>query len=155
MGKHAKKKHHKNRFKLFTDHSVKDYDLTSSFSFCKTEVTKISTANNHHLGKQFKPLSRSFKEYAFQLFSRENKISIEKVRKIFKQFQVHHIKPKALGGSNDFSNFALVDPDIHLSIHKFIDPQVINLNVGQSKEIKIPKRSGIIWMPKTMTLDYI
>jgi hypothetical protein len=60
-------------------------------------------------------------------------------------FQIHHILPLSLGGSNDWNNLSLVDPTLHILIHDFIDAQTEHLKVGEETKIKLPMYEGAVW----------
>jgi hypothetical protein len=55
-------------------------------------------------------------------------------------YQVHHILPLDDGGTNDFSNLVLIraHPE-HEAVHQYLDPQIQDLEVGDSRSIKLPK----------------
>lgn len=52
-------------------------------------------------------------------------------------FDLHHILPLSLGGSNDLSNLALVYRPFHKAIHRYVEQQG-ELKVGEAREIRIP-----------------
>jgi len=57
--------------------------------------------------------------------------------KKYKYYELHHILPLSLGGTNNIENLALVHPDLHKSIHFFIDTQ------GQPSRYK----QKLVWVP--------
>ncbi|HMA51887.1 MAG TPA: HNH endonuclease signature motif containing protein [Magnetospirillaceae bacterium] len=54
-------------------------------------------------------------------------------------YNVHHIKPLDDGGDNRFDNLVLLraHPE-HESIHRYLDPQLKGLEVGQSRTVRLP-----------------
>ena len=54
-------------------------------------------------------------------------------------YNVHHIRPLDDGGDNRFDNLVLLraHPE-HESIHRYLDPQIRDLRVGQSRTITLP-----------------
>lgn len=59
-------------------------------------------------------------------------------------FEIHHIVPLSLGGTNKFDNLALVEPTLHAYVHRLIDNQgPIRGDSGQV--IRIPKLPGLVW----------
>jgi hypothetical protein len=58
-------------------------------------------------------------------------------------WQIHHIVPLSLGGSNGF--MALVPDPLHVLIHKFITHQTASLEVGMTRFITLPWREGLVW----------
>lgn len=62
-------------------------------------------------------------------------------------YNVHHKIPLAGGGTNDFSNFILIQNDpYHTDIHKVSDLQICKMNEGETKTVKIPMPSGSIFI---------
>jgi hypothetical protein len=60
-------------------------------------------------------------------------------------YQVHHIRPLDNGGTNDFTNLVLIraHPE-HEAVHRYLDPQIHGLAVGQSRQVRLPvPASGI------------
>jgi len=54
-------------------------------------------------------------------------------------FNVHHIKPLDDGGDNRFDNLVLMraHPN-HEAIHRYLDPQLKGLQIGQSRQVSLP-----------------
>jgi hypothetical protein len=65
-------------------------------------------------------------------------------KKRFRPFQVHHIKPISLGGDNSYENLALVEPDLHETIHDFIHAQH-ELRENEVRDLLIPRFPGQVW----------
>ena len=53
-------------------------------------------------------------------------------------FEIHHIVPRAFGGSNDLSNLALVQRVDHDRAHEQIDRNTRGMEPGESREINLP-----------------
>lgn len=55
-------------------------------------------------------------------------------------YNVHHIKPLDDGGDNRFENLVLMraHPD-HEAIHRYLDPQLKGLEVGQTRKVTLPE----------------
>ena len=63
-------------------------------------------------------------------------------------FNVHHKMPLAGGGKNEFSNFILIqNHPYHTDIHKVSDLQIIRMNDGDTKTVKIPMPEGGVFVP--------
>lgn len=60
---------------------------------------------------------------------------IEILRKLA-SFEIHHIAPLSLGGTNSFDNLALVEPKLHKQIHRIIESQENALTNRQLRELK-------------------
>ena len=54
-------------------------------------------------------------------------------------YNVHHIRPLDDGGDNRFENLVLLraHPE-HEAIHRYLDPQLRDLPVGQSRQVSLP-----------------
>ncbi len=59
-------------------------------------------------------------------------------------FEIHHVIPLGLGGSDRIGNLVLCEHDYHTKIHKFINKQVYALSEPKGF-IVIPRQSGMIW----------
>jgi hypothetical protein len=54
-------------------------------------------------------------------------------------YNVHHIKPLDDGGDNRFDNLVLLRAHpTHEAIHRYLDPQLKGLEVGQSRPVSLP-----------------
>jgi len=62
-----------------------------------------------------------------------------------KGFEVHHVHPLNLGGTNTWENLALVDPDLHKALHRYIDRQLAGSVMTDFKTIAIPTLAGRVW----------
>ena len=51
-------------------------------------------------------------------------------------FEIHHIVPLSLGGTNSLDNLALVEPKLHKQIHRIIESQENILTNRQIRELK-------------------
>jgi hypothetical protein len=59
------------------------------------------------------------------------------------RFNVHHIKPLDDGGTNDTANLVIMrKADDHELIHRFLDPQLADLPVGRSRQVRLPMPQG-------------
>lgn len=65
-------------------------------------------------------------------------------RKKYSQYEIHHIVPLSFGGCNEYGNFALVDKDLHSTIHYFLDVQSKPFP-GKPRAVCIPRLPGKIW----------
>ena len=65
-------------------------------------------------------------------------------------YNVHHIKPLDDGGDNSFGNLVLMraHPD-HEAVHRYLDPQLVGLQNGQSRTVQIPLVKPGIEIPLT------
>lgn len=71
-------------------------------------------------------------------------------------FNVHHKMPLAGGGKNEFSNFILIKNDpYHTDIHKISDLQIVTMNDGETKTVKIPMPQGSIFIPPEQQSDRV
>lgn len=63
-------------------------------------------------------------------------------------FNVHHKVPLAGGGLNVFSNFILIkDEPYHKDFHKVSDLQIVGMNEGEKRKVKIPMPAGCVFVP--------
>ena len=54
-------------------------------------------------------------------------------------YNVHHIKPLDDGGDNRFDNLVLLKAHpTHEAIHRYLDPQLRGLEIGQTRRINLP-----------------
>jgi hypothetical protein len=54
-------------------------------------------------------------------------------------YNVHHIKPLDDGGDNRFDNLVLLRAHpTHEAIHRYLDPQLRGLEIGQSRQVSLP-----------------
>lgn len=53
-------------------------------------------------------------------------------------YEIHHIVPRMLGGTNDISNLALVQRMDHDRAHEMIDRQTKGMQPGETREINLP-----------------
>ena len=59
--------------------------------------------------------------------------------------EIHHVVPLSLNGSNNHSNLVLVEHDLHAAIHRLIDPQMADMQTGESRLIRLPYFTQRIW----------
>jgi hypothetical protein len=74
---------------------------------------------------------------------RNRKMRVAAIAQVLK-FECHHIIPLSLGGTNDFTNVALVAPALHKDIHEYIEAQG-RLKAGQQLALRIPIFRGKVW----------
>lgn len=60
-------------------------------------------------------------------------------------YEIHHIKPILLGGDNKSANLALVEPQLHIALHDFIDGQTGGMEPGDERTIDLPYMRGMTW----------
>lgn len=65
----------------------------------------------------------------------------------FRRYPAHHIIPLKLGGNNEATNLALVQPMLHDAIHAYMDKQILDMNprVGSRFNVVIPMKLGTLW----------
>jgi hypothetical protein len=70
-----------------------------------------------------------------------NLASLEQGR-VPRGYQVHHIRPLDDGGTNDHDNLVLIraHPE-HEAIHRYLDPQIERLAIGESRVVRLPEPS--------------
>ncbi len=91
-----------------------------------------------HVRNAYKDIRRDFMARAQALVARD----------VWKQermhaWQVHHMVPVALGGGNEL--LALMRPDPHSFLHRFLDAQTLGMVPYESRTILIPICKGIVW----------
>lgn len=66
----------------------------------------------------------------------------------FRRYPAHHIIPLKLGGNNEATNLALVQPILHDAIHEYLDYRInlIKPRVGDKFNLIIPMKLGSLWM---------
>jgi 5-methylcytosine-specific restriction endonuclease McrA len=62
-------------------------------------------------------------------------------------YEVHHIVPVSLGGTNDYDNLALVYPFVHRQLHKYLSAQTVGMEKGDSRNLIVPYYQGKVWGP--------
>jgi hypothetical protein len=80
-----------------------------------------------------------------------NGFSEKSIRKMAKGqtpngFQVHHKLALDCGGTNDFANLVLIDAGTHMTLHRFIVPQMSDLKRGEQRSIHYPMPEGHIYV---------
>ena len=65
-----------------------------------------------------------------------------------KGYNVHHTLPIHGGGKNEFSNFILMPIPPHDDLHhKVLDAQVLKMQEGDSKMVKLPWSDDMVYIP--------
>ena len=60
-------------------------------------------------------------------------------------YQIHHIVPLKLGGSNSVKNLCIVDAETHAMLHKFIyQPLIDSLQLGEEANLIMPPFERVI-----------
>jgi hypothetical protein len=127
--------------------TMRPANIKSDFKLAAQIVKRIAPEITKQRRKDFK--SRD-KRFFFALAATELSNSgvkgkeLLRLQKIISEYEIHHIVPLSLNGSNKTSNLALVSPDQHIKIHIFISKQG-EIDIGQRKEIIIPRAKGLIW----------
>jgi hypothetical protein len=84
-------------------------------------------------------ISREFRHYARNFLTRHEKEQVC-------NFEVHHIMPVRFGGTNDYDNLALVNPDLHKLLHVIIDSQLNGLrHISEYRNIRLPYMQSKVW----------
>jgi hypothetical protein len=63
-------------------------------------------------------------------------------------YDIHHRVPVCIGGSNAFSNLALIKPEYHTPLHRdVIDPQTWGAMAGKTQDfiLPVPTFGGPVW----------
>lgn len=60
-------------------------------------------------------------------------------------YQIHHVLPLSLGGTNSWENLVMVHPKKHRKIHEAIDSQIEGMLYGESRLILLPVYQGKVW----------
>ena len=64
-------------------------------------------------------------------------------------YNVHHKLPIHGGGKNEFSNFILIPIPPHDELHhRVLDPQVAQMQTGESKMVKLPWSDDMVYVPQ-------
>jgi hypothetical protein len=69
--------------------------------------------------------------------------SPDRVQQEFLTYELHHLVPISLGGSNDLNNLAFIPHDLHTKIHHAINRATNHLREGKTETIAIPYPQGI------------
>ncbi|MFA4994578.1 MAG: HNH endonuclease signature motif containing protein [Bdellovibrionales bacterium] len=125
--------------------------LPIEMEYMTVEVTHISKEEIKKIRNVYKreKIHETFYAYVIDLCSNEDNgnsaVGITGIPAKIKKYQIHHIKPISLGGTNAFSNLALVQPSLHTNCHWRIKKASKNLRKGESRFINIPHMPSIIW----------
>lgn len=121
--------------------------LPVRMEFIKSAVTLCSRIDTQEVRNAYnQQLRDDFKNFALRILMSDKMWGIETFpMDQFDALQIHHIKPISLGGTNKFSNLALVDPELHREIHREIDLQTSGMKYGDTRKIDLPYFSGILW----------
>lgn len=105
-------------------------------------VEKAALRESFHTGDRQAFLSHLLQERGGDLqaqgFTERNLESLRR-GKVPHGYNVHHIKPLDDGGDNRFDNLVLLKahPN-HEAIHRYLDPQLKGLQVGQARQVSLP-----------------
>lgn len=79
-------------------------------------------------------------------FSKKIIKEAKKSGKLPKGYQVHHIIPIKLGGSNELNNLCIVDAETHTMLHRFIyQPLLEKLREGETAFVKLPLFERVLY----------
>ena len=106
-----------------------------AFNSVRTEFLK-------HIGKNMEPALRA-------LGMTDKQIKQVKSGSAPNGFNVHHKLPIHGGGKNEFSNLILMPIPPHDDLHhKVMDPQVAQMQTGDSKKVVIPWTDDMVYVPE-------
>ena len=72
-------------------------------------------------------------------FARHLRVSVASLDK----WEIHHVLPLCLGGTNDFGNLDLLPHSVHQKLHRILlDPQIAVAQEGVAQDFVIPIRYG-------------
>ncbi|GAB5390362.1 MAG: hypothetical protein Alpg2KO_33300 [Alphaproteobacteria bacterium] len=95
-----------------------------------------------HCSEELKALGVTYKQ--MQVMSEKGRSPVG--------FNVHHKLPIGGGGTNDFANLCFIRNDpFHQEIHKHLDTQLIDMNVGESRQVAIAWPEGMVFVPSGYT----
>ncbi len=128
---------------------MKKWRLPKEVEFKTVEVTLVSkedaqkTRNRYHKDKIFE----AFSAHVVEICENAADVRAICIPSDIKRYQAHHILPISLGGTNSFSNLALVHPRLHVYCHCHITKSVLKLKTGETRVIDIPFMPALIWIP--------
>lgn len=78
--------------------------------------------------------------------------SHDRVQQEFLTYELHHLVPISLGGSNELSNLVFIPHHLHTKVHVAINRATNHLREGMSETVAIPMPQGIFPVrPKAQT----
>jgi hypothetical protein len=114
-----------------------------SFDYRRRDIAeKAALRESFQMGERQAFLSHLVQDRAGDLRSQGfTERNLESLRrgKVPHGYNVHHIKPLDDGGDNRFDNLVLLKAHpTHEAIHRYLDPQLRGLDVGQTRRVSLP-----------------
>ena len=133
-----------------------DFDEIHGFKLIDVEYKVPPKREREARRSQFKGIRADFLREIGRTHEKElraigmNDAMIEMVKsgRTPKGYNVHHKLPIHGGGKNEFSNFILMPIPPHDDLHhKVLDAQVLKMQEGDSKMVKLPWSDDMVYIP--------
>ena len=133
-----------------------DFDEIHGFELIDVEYKVPPKREREARRSQFKGIRADFLREIGRTHEKElraigmNDAMIEMVKsgRTPKGYNVHHKLPIHGGGKNEFSNFILMPIPPHDDLHhKVLDAQVLKMQEGDSKMVKLPWSDDMVYIP--------
>lgn len=133
-----------------------DFDEIHGFKLIDVEYKVPPKREREARRSQFKSIRADFLREIGRTHEKElraigmNDAMIEMVKsgRTPKGYNVHHKLPIHGGGKNEFSNFILMPIPPHDDLHhKVLDAQVLKMQEGDSKMVKLPWSDDMVYIP--------
>ena len=124
---------------ISTDFLVAEYCIYRRVS--KDHVMRCRTELSHNRAIKRAVFVRAFEELCHHGYSTHKALAV------LDGAEKHHILPISLGGTNDISNFAVVEKNLHKAIHTYISAQLWPDMDSGKRIILIPHHpeNRIVW----------
>ena len=151
-----KKKAPKSSTRLNAERGRFDFDSINGFKLIDIEYRVPDKATRKRRRKGFNSVREKFLKHIAQNCQKDLREigvtdkQIEQMKKgsVPNGYNVHHKLPIHGGGLNEFANLILMPIPPHDELHhKVLDPQVSQMQGGESKKVKLPWSDNMVYVP--------
>ena len=154
--KRRKKKAPKTQARLDAERGRFNFKTINGFKLIDVEYSVPDKATRKRRRKGFNSVREKFLAHIAKNCQKELRAigitdkQIEQMKKgsVPNGYNVHHKLPIHGGGLNEFSNLILMPIPPHDELHhKVLDPQVSQIQAGETKKVKLPWSDNMVYVP--------
>ena len=154
--KRRKKKAPKTQARLDAERGRFNFKTINGFKLIDVEYSVPDKATRKRRRKGFNSVREKFLAHIAKNCQKELRAigitdkQIEQMKKgsVPNGYNVHHKLPIHGGGLNEFSNLILMPIPPHDELHhKVLDPQVSQMQAGETKKVKLPWSDNMVYVP--------
>lgn len=154
--KRRKKKAPKTQARLDAERGRFNFKTINGFKLIDVEYSVPDKATRKRRHKGFNSVREKFLAHIAKNCQKELRAigitdkQIEQMKKgsVPNGYNVHHKLPIHGGGLNEFSNLILMPIPPHDELHhKVLDPQVSQMQAGETKKVKLPWSDNMVYVP--------